>query len=403
MGPAPNRPTIWTRDFIALFLANLFLFMGFQMQIPTMPVYVQSRGGDQLMVGMVITVFTITAVLSRPFSGWALDLFPRQSVVQAGLLVCVATAFGYVPAATVAMIMGVRLIHGAGFGLSTTGLGTMAADIVPAERRGEGMGYFGMATNVGMALGPGLGITLMNSLGFGATFIGSAVLMAAALVTIFAVTAGRKPLQRKRKRKRDENQASGLLSLLEPRAFFPAGLSLLSGLIFGSVIGFITLFGVESGIGDVSRFFFLYAIVIMATRPISGRLYDRFGPTAVVLPGAGLLSVGLLVLSNADSQAALTAAAVIYGAGFGSIQPSLQAWAIDRVEPHRRGAATGTYYSAFDIGIGLGAMVLGSVAKASSYSVMYRVAALIPLGIAAALLLGNWLERRKVNIKNEDI
>lgn len=389
MQSATPRPTIWTRDFIALFLANFLLFVGFQMQIPTMPVYVQSRGGDQLMVGMVITVFTITAVISRPFSGWALDVLARRFVVQAGMVICVATAFAYIPATSVALIMVVRLIHGAGFGLTTTGLGTMAADIVPAERRGEGLGYFGMATNVGMALGPGLGIAVMNWLGFGATFSGSALLMSAALLTTFAVTAGRRPVEQ------THATVPGLRGLLEPGAFFPASLSLLTGLIFGSVIGFITLFGTESGIGDVSSFFFLYAIVIMATRPISGRLYDRYGPTPVVLAGAGLLSAGLLVLSGAGSQAALTVAAVLYGAGFGSIQPSLQAWAIDRVAPHRRGAATGTYYSSFDIGIGLGALLLGSIAKVSSYAMMYRVAALIPVAIAAALLLGNWLERKR--------
>lgn len=379
MSTPPYSDSIWTRDFLILCAANLLLYFGLQMQIPILPAYVLALGGDQVAVGTMVTAFAVAAVAMRPVSGWALDRFSRQAVIIGGIAIGALAAFAYIPASSLGMILVVRLAQGAGFGLASTGLGTLAADIIPAVRRGEGVGYFGLTTNVAMALGPGLAITLMQRSGFPAAFGASAAVVVASL---FAIR-----IMPRRAPSRVEVAPFGFGSVLEPAALLPASVMLLLGTVVTGMITFIMLFGQEIGVANVGFVFVIYAVTMAAARPVSGRLFDRRGPVWVLLPGTLLMSAAMLALSLSRSAAGLAVGAGLYGVAYGAIQPSLHAWMINRVRPERRGAGTGTLYAAFDIGIGGGAILLGAVARGSTYGGMYRASALLPLGMAAVVLL----------------
>lgn len=370
---------IWTRDFTILCAANLLFYFGLQMQIPVLPAYVLAVGGDQVAVGTMVTAFAVAAVAMRPVAGWALDRFSRQGIIIGGIAISTAAAFAYVFADSLAQILAVRLLQGAGFGLASTGLGTLAADIIPAARRGEGIGYFGLTTNVAMALGPGLAITLVQRSGFPAAFATSASIVAASLVAI--------SFMRRTGPSAEGARPFGFGAVMEPTALLPAGVMLLLGTVVTGMITFIMLFGAEIGVANVGFVFVIYAITMAAARPVSGRLFDQRGPVWVLLPGTLLMSGAMLALSLSRSAAMLALGAGLYGVAYGAIQPSLHAWMINRVRPERRGAGTGTLYAAFDIGIGGGAILLGAVAKASTYGAMYRFAALLPAGMAAVVLL----------------
>lgn len=378
-----KRKPLWTKAFLITSLSNLLLFFSFQMLIPTIPTHVSQLGGNDIQVGLVIGIFTISSLLTRPFAGRALDLFGRKHVLLVGLAICALTIAGYTYMAAVTLILAARFVHGIGWGMSTTSLGTVIADIIPAERRGEGMGYYGLSNTFAMALAPLTGLWVMQTYGFPRVLLISTFLALLSLFSSLFITYTKPMLIEK------SAQRPKLMDRLwERTAMLPSGLLLCTAICYGGIVTFITLFGHEAGISNVGWFFLCNASMVLIVRPITGMLFDRKGPEWVLLPGALFTLAGLLLLSYAHSEASLAAAAICYGIGFGSLQPALQAWTIARAAPNRRGAANGTFFSANDLGIGLGAMVLGALANISgSYALMYRYSTVL---ILIFILIYGW-------------
>ncbi|MDQ0921308.1 MFS transporter [Paenibacillus sp. V4I5] len=426
-----KRKPLWTKAFLITSLSNLLLFFSFQMLIPTIPTHVSQLGGNDIHVGLVIGIFTISSLLTRPFAGRALDLFGRKHVLLVGLAICALTIAGYSYMAVVTLILAARFVHGIGWGMSTTSLGTVIADIIPAERRGEGMGYYGLSNTFAMALAPLTGLWLMQTYGFPRVLLISTLLALLSLFSSLFITYTkpmpvRKPLSRPSKDERprlevdfiankkavfgnrklisyvDEKSAQRpklMDRLWERTAMLPSVLLLCTAICYGGIVTFITLFGHEAGISNVGWFFLCNASMVLIVRPITGMLFDRKGPEWVLLPGALFTLAGLLLLSYAHSEASLAAAAICYGIGFGSLQPALQAWTIARAAPNRRGAANGTFFSANDLGIGLGAMVLGALANLSgSYALMYRYSTVLILVFILIYGWCFWQARRGVQV-----
>ncbi len=361
---------LWTRAFILTTLSNLFLFTSFQMLIPTLPIYVERNGGDELAVGLVIGIFTVSALLTRPFAGKALDTLGRRKVMVIGLIIFILSMAGYYWVTTIFLILSLRVIHGVGWGITTTTFGTVISDIIPPERRGEGMGYYGLSSTLAMALAPLFGIWLMEKSGFGWLFFLCTLLAIFSFLISQTIHYPDVPASASVE---ENKQRSKLDDLLEKKALFPSFLAMMLGVTYGGIVTFITLFGQEAGIVNVGWFFLANALMVMLVRPIAGKLFDRRGHVWILLPGAFFTIAGLLLLSYSSSVPSLIFASLFYGIGFGAIQPTLQAWTINRVAVNRRGAANGTFFSGFDLGIGAGAMALGFVAKSASYAAMYRV------------------------------
>jgi MFS family permease len=340
------------------------------MLLPTLPVYVTDKGGDQLAVGLVISLFTVSALLVRPFAGKALDTIGRKPVLMFGLVIFFLSVTGYYWMASVTLVLALRFVHGIGWGIVTTTYGTIVSDIIPRERSGEGMGYFGMFANLAMAFGPLIGLWVSKAWGFGWLFAISAGLTVVAML-LSRLVKMKQPVEA------EPTKAGGLSSLVERTAMFPSLLNLFIGIIYGGIFSFITLFGLEVGIENIGLYFLFNAIALMVVRPLSGKLFDRKGPVWVLLPGGFIIGFGLLVLSYSTTEAGLIMAAILFGIGAGAVQPSLQAWTIQRADTSRRGAATGTFFSAFDLGIGGGAMILGAVAKETGFALMYRYSLIV--------------------------
>ncbi len=364
------------------------------MLIPTIPTHVSQLGGNDIQVGLVIGIFTISSLLTRPFAGRALDLFGRKHVLLVGLAICALTIAGYSYMAAVTLILAARFVHGIGWGMSTTSLGTVIADIIPPERRGEGMGYYGLSNTFAMALAPLTGLWVMQTYGFPRVLLISTFLAVLSLFSSLFITYTKPmPIEKSAQRPKLMDR------LWERTAMLPSGLLLCTAICYGGIVTFITLFGHEAGISNVGWFFLCNASMVLIVRPITGMLFDRKGPEWVLLPGALFTLAGLLLLSYAHSEASLAAAAICYGIGFGSLQPALQAWTIARAAPNRRGAANGTFFSANDLGIGLGAMVLGALANISgSYALMYRYSTVLILIFILIYGWCFWQARRGVQL-----
>ncbi|TXK77119.1 MFS transporter [Paenibacillus sp. N3.4] len=378
-----KQKPLWTKAFLITALSNLLLFFSFQMLIPTIPAHVSQLGGSDLQVGLVIGIFTISSLITRPFAGKALDLLGRKHVLLVGLAICALSIAGYSYMAAVALILAARFVHGIGWGISTTSLGTVIADIIPSERRGEGMGYYGLSNTFAMALAPLTGLWVMQNFGFPRVLLLSTLLALLSIFSSLFITYS-KPLPLEKSAPKPK-----FMDLLwERTALLPSALLLCTAICYGGIVTFITLFGHEAGISNVGWFFLCNASMVLIVRPVTGILFDRKGPQWVLFPGALFTIVGLLLLSYAHSETSLAIAALCYGVGFGSLQPALQAWTIARAAPNRRGAASGTFFSANDLGIGLGAMLLGALATFSgSYALMYRISSLL---IVVFVLIYGW-------------
>ncbi|MFC7062172.1 MFS transporter [Halobacillus seohaensis] len=366
------KEKLWTLKFITLILSTFMLFLGFQMLLPTLPVYVKDHGGDSTSVGLVIGMFTITALIIRPFAGSAADRMGRKPILLIGLLITVISIFSYIIVTTVLLLLLLRLVHGLGWGMSTTIYGTIASDIVPSDRRGEGMGYFGLSISIAMMVGPLLGIWIMNVFGFFILFLLSALFsIGSLLLSNFKIydSKGNNP--------RPANTRPFLETLFDVKALFPSLLMLIIAITYGGIVSFITLFAEEKQLDNVGWFFFANALCLIIIRPIAGKIFDRKGHFLVLFPGGILGITALFYISYTNSPIDLIVSAILYGFSFGLIQPSLQAWTINRSSPEKRGAANGTFFSAFDLGIGIGAILLGAYANFTSYSSMYKLSAFI--------------------------
>ncbi|MCL6478591.1 MAG: MFS transporter [Peptococcaceae bacterium] len=376
---AGERPVLWTRDFTLICVYNLVIFISFMILVPTMPLYVKSLGASDFVVGLVVGIFTVSAVLCRLWAGRMLDIYGRRGIWILGGVVFILTAVGYNWALTIPLIMALRVIHGGGWGVVSTASYAAVTDLIPPPRRGEGMGFFGLGNNLSMAFSPALAFYLLGNWGFSILFWIAAAL---AFLSLLVMATIRLPVIQPRK-------GGPAPALLEPTALKPSLLMFFGTFTLGGVITFIALYGAQHGIHNVSFYFAAHAVTLVLTRPVAGSLYDRHGEKSVLIAGFLLFSAGMVLLSLPASLTTFLAAAVANGLGYGALQPALQALAVANCGHDRYGAAQATFMAAFDLGIGLGAMGLGMLAQFFGYSGMYLASAGVILsGLLVYLKMG---------------
>lgn len=359
---------IWTRDFILIVLSNFFIFLGFQMTLPTIPLFVEELGGNDQLIGIVVGIFTFSALLLRPFAGHALESRGRRFVYLFGLGIFIISvgSFGFVPSLFFLFI--IRIVQGVGWGFSTTASGTIATDLIPPRRRGEGMGYYGLSGNIALALGPTLGLALTGTISFKMLFIICSLLGLIAFILSMKI-------RYKQVDPAAVQQPHKKWDFYEKSAIPPSLLLFFLTVTFGGIATFLPLYSAQKGIEGIQWYFLLYAFALLISRTFAGKIYDQKGHQAVFIPGAVLILISMVFLSWLPNSMVLYIAAILYGLGFGTVQPALQAWSIKTAPIHRRGMANATFYSFFDLGIGIGAIAFGQIGHWFGYGTIYLVAA----------------------------
>ncbi|UJL46137.1 MFS transporter [Virgibacillus sp. NKC19-16] len=365
---APKTDKIWTRDFVFICLANFFVFLGFQMTLPTIPLFLKDLGGSDQLVGVVVGIFTFSALLFRPYAGHALESKGRAFVYMIGLAIFVLSIGAYAFIASIALLFAIRIIQGIGWGFSTTAGGTIATDLIPPKRRGEGMGYFGLSGNIALAFGPALGLTLVGIISFSHLF-----LICAAFGLIALIFSSQ--IRYKKVEKSEHKTTTVKFDIFEKTALKPSVLLFFITTTFGGIATFLPLHAIEQDVVGIQLYFLVYAIFLMISRTFAGRIYDNKGHVYVFLPGASMIVIAMLLLSWLPSTTVMLVAAGFYGLGFGSVQPALQAWSVENAPNNRKGMANATFFSFFDLGIGLGAMIFGLLASAFGYGSIYVTSA----------------------------
>lgn len=378
---------LWTKEFVSLTVAMLFLGTGFYMLLPTLPLYIQKLGGSEAQVGLVAGIFTLTAFVFRLIVGGLLDRFGRRLFMLLGLLVFAVSVYLYNWVGGIAVLLALRILHGASWAVCTTSIGTTVTDVIPETRRGEGMGWFGLSMTIAMALGPMLGTRVLMSQSFHEVFLIAAVLTVAALALAFAT---RIPFQSNPGARRVEFVEKPLLPLM-------LALLLLT-VSYGGITAFIPLWSETLSVNP-GLYFLVYAIMITAIRPIAGKMADRYGEAAVILPSLAVVVVALVVLSVFHDTVGIIASAVLYGIGFGAAQPAFQALALRLARPDRKGVANASIFTAFDLGISVGSIALGWIFPYTGYPGMFAVSA---LAVAGSLALFGVFARRRLKQQQQE-
>src|SRR5699024_1685318 len=287
--------------------------LGFQMTLPTIPIFIDSLGGSEQMIGLVVSVFTFSALLVRPYAGHALETKGRGIVYLFGLILFVLSVgtFGFL--ASIGMLMVMRIIQGIGWGFSTTAAGTIATDLIPMKRRGEGMGYYGLSGNLALAIGPALGLTIYGKMSPQVFFL----LCAGLGLMAFLLSLN---IRFKKVDTSPDKTKVARFDVIEKSAINPAILLFFITATFGGIASFLPLYAVEKNIDGIQMYFVAYALALMLTRTFAGRIYDQKGDIYVIPPGVVLIFIAMLLLAWLPNLTTLIIAGILYGFGFGTVQ-----------------------------------------------------------------------------------
>lgn len=363
-----NKPVLWSKNFMNLSLSSFFLFLTFYSLLVTLPIYaLQDLHAHESQAGLIVTVFLIAAIIIRPFAGRWMETFGKKGVLLGSFLIFAAASACYLTVGSMTGLFLLRFFHGIGFGMATTAAGAIVADIIPDSRRGEGMGYYAMAMNLAMVIGPFLGLTVMQQWGIQAEFIiGVVFSLCSFLMGAFI------QLPKKAKTEHEIKQGNGSKHIFETSAIRISLVVAFFALAYSSVLSFISVYAKELGLVEAASYFFVvYAAALVSSRPFTGKWFDLHGANRVIYPAILLFAVGLFLLSKAETSFFFLFSAVLIGLGWGTLFPSFQTIAIQDAPPNRRGLATATFLSIFDLGIGVGSFVVGLVGAQVGFSSLY--------------------------------
>ena len=383
-----KKEPIWTKPFVSLFFTNISVFIVFYGLVTTLPLYaigVLNRTDEE--AGLLMTVFLLSAIVVRPFTGKILDIAGKRKMLWIGLalyLICTVLYYFIQPFAGLLVL---RFVQGIWFSIITTATLSIAADIVPITRRGAGLGYFSMSTNLAVVLGPLIALAVIQSYSFDVLFVVLSILMIVGVLTSLSAPAGVIPV------KNDVKSKLSFGDLFEKRAVPVAFLGSLIALSYASVLSYLSIYAQEKGLlALASSFFLVFAAVMLLTRPFTGRLFDEKGPQYVIIPGFVFFAIGLVLLANMDSAISFLIAGAFVGFGYGALVPSFQTLAVQSTKHERSGYATATFFTFFDSGLAIGSFVLGLIALHFGYESVYLVSGALAF---AVLILYMIIHRKK--------
>ncbi len=372
---------LWTRPFIMIMGINFLIFLSFNMINPSLPLYFQDLGISETMTGVCISIFTVGSMLIRPIAGDVLDHFGRRSVFFISMMLLAVLVFCYSFTATIALILVLRVLHGIDWSFASTSTSTIATDIIPRHMTGTGIGIFGMSMSLALAVAPVLAVDLMERFSFGVMIDVSSIFLILALALGFFFPF-EKTLQHATPVKAQTPKEKR--TIIEHSAILPAVIMGCITLTMSAVTTYVPLYGTTLGLGNTGYFFSIYAIGLLLVRGFIGRVIDRFGIVAATLPSFACMLVAMFLLGMAQNLPMLLASGFLYGSGFGGAQTTMQSLSVMNAPADRFGAANGTFFIGFDLGIGFGALLAGTLSDHFGFRSMYL---LLMIFIVIAILL----------------
>ena len=381
-----EHSSIWSFPYIVLMVTNFFQSMAAFMCNTTLPVFIDRLGASASIVGTVVSAFAITALLIRPFAGPAFDSFSRKVLLLIAQGIICASMLLYGIADSIPFLFAVRLLHGIGIGCSGPLAMSLVSEFLPAGKLASGISIYTLAQSVAQIIGPAVGLWLIEAVGFSPAYFLGAALLLVAMVGIFFL----KEPPRERPPYRFK-----LNRMFAREAVSKAIVLTLLAISFSCMTSYLVLYGYLRGIDNIGLYFTIYALCLLATRPLFGKLADRFGAQRVLLIGVTCFAASYVLLHFTQEFTQLVSVAIVGSAGFGACAPLVQSLALSSVPPERRGAASNTSYTGLDLGMLFGPTIGGNVivflepqlgSLVEAYSWMWLVM-LVPLVFATIVII----------------
>lgn len=390
-GDRDGSTPLWTQAFSLAVAVNFFIALVFYLLMTTMALYAAGRfQASDTAAGLAAGSFVLGGLAARIFAGKFLDFIGRRRMLLIGLLGYTAAAVLYIPAGSLGVLILIRFLHGAAFGMASTAISASVMTLIPVRRRAEGTGYFSISNTLATAAGPFLALLIVERADYNVLFAVSAACAGAALLVALllklperTVTAYERAAKW-RMRPRD---------VLEPQAAAVASVMLVGGVAYSGILTFLNSYAQERNlVPAASAFFLIYAAVVLLSRFVVGRVQDTYGDNAVVYPILASFTVGMALLAWAPNGAVLALAGGFVGLGFGALMPTAQAIAVTVAPDHRIGIATSTFFLMLDVGIGFGPFLLGLLVPVTGLPGMYAVLACL---VAASMILYHFVHGRR--------
>ncbi|MBN2167669.1 MAG: MFS transporter [Actinobacteria bacterium] len=375
---------IVTKDFLLLFISSVFFMGSLYTLVPILPLYMQQIADANITdVGILMGTMTITSFLLRPFVGRIADRVGRKPLLLVGTSIFIVASILYPFVKSAWFLAPLLAFHGIGIACFHTTSLTYVGDIAPAQKRGKAMTWFQVSFNLGIMLGPLLGLYLKNRFGFTASFLTAALAAAVSLFLVFFISDHKGTIKASdfscgENGERCDNRP---LALICAAAF--AGTVTL-----GTIQAFLPLFAETVNINNFALYFTIEAGLLIILRVVGGNLPDRLGMKRMIIGALMALGVSMFVLAGTDNLAELSISALIMGTGFAFHPPSLSALLVEIYPPKNLGRVFGMYTMAFEAGFVAGAMAIGPIAAALGFRYTFMIVGLVSMAGAVIFAAG---------------
>ena len=373
---------LWSPAFINYGVSSGIFYMTQYVLVAALPIILTAElGGTALDAGLAMTYFQIGTILCRPFAGRLIDGLDKRIIllISSVLFFIIMGLFNLTTSLQTIFVL--RGIHGAIFALGTTVMAALAVVVLPASRKGEGINMFAVFSNIAMVLGPAVGLYALQAYGSSSLYMFLTIMTALAFVLSNVIRLPKELAKPKQK----TSKGWSISQFIEKRSLPWALMGLFIGFTYSGVLVFIPIELNSMGAGVWgSVFFALFALMIIISRPLVGKVYARYGSRFVIYPGVSLFILGLAILGVVSTPVGIICTAPLLGLGYGAAQPAFQALAVQSAPIERAGVSTATYFLALDIAVGAGSVILALIANALGYQYLYQITSLIMI-IALAL------------------
>ena len=370
---------LWNIGFIHLLIINIVNSTAFGIITPITPGYMVNMGTNLTIAGIIMGIFPITALLTRPLANVMGDNLNKKWLIFIAMGLSGVIVVLYAIPTNVIWLVPIRILHGFLFSIAGTVTFSLGADYIPKIRLGEGIGYLGVGHIIGMAIGPNIAIFLLEHFTYEFCFVLSGIIMVAVALSVVFIRYRHNSPKAEKIGKTTDKAKFRFNSFIAVEVLPFAGFAAILSISLGLVNSYLVMMGVQRLIYGIGIYFVVNAVIQVLSRPYLGRLADRKGVGYVVVPGFIFVAAAMIIISISYSVWPLLIAALLMAIGTGGTFPALQANCLRKVDAARRTVATGTYFIGFDVGMSIGQMTGGSIIDSTGFSAAYGMAAVVAL------------------------
>ena len=365
--------------FVNIAIINIVMNFGQFMMNTLIPLFADYLGASSTLIGTITSLFTVTALAVKPFSGPMIDTFQKKWILLGAIFIIIIAFIIYSMADSLTAVITARLLHGVGMGFTAAACLALATEFLPQNKLAEGIGYFTLGQVLATAIGPALGLALLSGYGYNKTFVVCTFIMAFSAILLILIKVPQKHTDKKFK-----ITWSGMFAI---EAIIPAVLQVFIFMSFMTINSFLVLYAQnERGVEDIGLWFLVHAVCTLITRPVVGKLADKYGIHRIMPPTFCIFGLSLYIISISTNLYMFLISAVIASLGYGVFMPLNQALCIKCVAPDRRGVGGNMNFIGMDIGAFFGPISSGILIKHFGYSVMFQLM-IFPIVIAGIVFI----------------